>query len=275
MSDALRSAAPLPVSVRTGKSWMLYLRRCEFVLALAAVVGLWQLISIGVNNKTLVPPPLLVLQAWISLWGDQLPADILASLVHLGIGYGLGITTGLVLALLAARFELVEAVIDPIVEILRPIGAIAWIPIAILVFGIGRGVPIFLIFYAATFPVFINMLAGIKHVDPRLVQAAQMLGASRRMIVTHVVMPSALPLILAGARLSLGVAWMALVAAELTGADSGLGWRIFWYQEFFAMDKVMAVILTIGILGYTLDTLLRKLQARITRWSPDGSEAGR
>jgi ABC-type nitrate/sulfonate/bicarbonate transport system permease component len=275
MSGALRSAAPLPVSVRAGGSWKRYLRRCEFVLALAVVGGLWHVVSVAVNNRTLVPPPLLVLHAWISLWGDELPTDIIASLVHLGLGYGLGITTGVVLALLAARFVFVEAIIDPIVEILRPIGAIAWIPIAILMFGIGRGVPIFLIFYAATFPVFINMLAGIKQVDPRLVQAAEMLGASRRMIVTHVVMPSALPVILAGARLSLGVAWMAMVAAELTGADSGLGWRIFWYQEFFAMDKVMAVILTIGILGYIFDTLLRGLQARITRWSPDGSEAER
>ena len=275
MSDALRSAMPLPTVKRSGRLWKHHLRHCEFVLALAVVGGLWQVVSVAANNSTLVPPPLLVFEAWISLWHEELPNDILASLVHLGIGYGLGIAIGLLLALLAARFELVEIIIDPIVEILRPISAIAWIPLAILMFGIGRGVPVFLIFYAAIFPVFINTLAGIKQVDPRLVQAAEMLGASRQLIVTHVVMPAALPLILAGARLSLGVAWMAMVAAELTGADSGLGWRIFWYQEFFAMDKVMAVILTIGILGYIFDTLLRALQARITRWSPDGSEAER
>jgi ABC-type nitrate/sulfonate/bicarbonate transport system permease component len=275
MSGVARSTAPRAVAMRAGRSWTHYLRRCEFVLALAVVGGLWHAVSIAVNNRTLVPSPLLVLNAWIALWGDELPSDIIASLIHLAIGYGLGIATGLALALLAARYVLLEIIIDPIVEILRPIGAIAWIPIAILMFGIGRGVPVFLIFYAAIFPVFINTLAGIKQVDPRLVQAAEMLGASRRMIVTHVVMPAALPLILAGARLSLGVAWMAMVAAELTGADSGLGWRIFWYQEFFAMDKVMAVILTIGILGYIFDTLLRALQARITRWSPDGSEAQR
>jgi ABC-type nitrate/sulfonate/bicarbonate transport system permease component len=275
MSGALRSTVPLPVVLRTGGSWKYYLRHCEFVLALAVVGGLWQVVSVVVNNSTLVPPPLLVFEAWISLWHEELPNDILASLVHLGIGYGLGIIVGLVLALLAARFLVFEIIIDPIVEILRPISAIAWIPLAILMFGIGRGVPVFLIFYAAIFPVFINTLAGIKQVDPRLVQAAEMLGASRRLIVTHVVMPAALPLILAGARLSLGVAWMAMVAAELTGADSGLGWRIFWYQEFFAMDKVMAVILTIGILGYIFDTLLRWLQARITRWSPDGTEVER
>jgi ABC-type nitrate/sulfonate/bicarbonate transport system permease component len=276
MSGSLRAAALLrPATGRASGSWTRHLRHCEFVVALAAVGGLWHAVSVAVHNATLVPPPLVVLHAWIGLWGDELPSDIVASLVHLGAGYGLGIATGLALALLAARFALVEAIVDPIVEILRPIGAIAWIPIAILMFGIGRGVPVFLIFYAAIFPVFINTLAGIKQVDHRLVQAAEMLGASRRMIVTHVVMPAALPLILAGARLSLGVAWMAMVAAELTGADSGLGWRIFWYQEFFAIDKVMAVILTIGALGYIFDTLLRLLQARITRWSPDGAEAER
>ena len=275
MNGAQHSAAPLPVAARAGGSWTRHLRRFEFVLALAVVVAAWQMVSVTVNNKTMVPPPLLVLEAWIGLWGEELPSDIAASLVHLGLGFGLGIAAGLLLALLAARFALVEVIVDPVVEILRPISAIAWIPIAILMFGIGRGVPIFLIFYAAIFPVFINTLSGIKQVDPRLVQAAQMLGASRRMIVTHVVMPAALPIILAGARLSLGVSWMAMVAAELTGADSGLGWRIFWYQEFFAMDKVMAVILTIGVLGYIFDSLLRFVQAHITRWSPDGAEADR
>jgi NitT/TauT family transport system permease protein len=136
-------------------------------------------------------------------------------------------------------------------------------------FGIGRGVPIFLIFYASIFPIFVNTLAGIRQVDPNLLNAARTLGAPPRMIVTHVVLPAALPLVLAGARLSLGVAWAAMVAAELTGADAGLGWRIFWYQEFFAMDKVMAVILTIGVLGYALDLALRRLQAAMTRWSAD------
>lgn len=274
MSDSLRTTVlPRRVAAGAGAYWRRYLRRCEFVVALATLAGLWHAVSVAVNNRTLVPPPLVVLDAWFHLWGDELPGDIVASLVHLGIGYGAGVATGLLLALVAARFRVVEAVIDPFIEVLRPIGAIAWIPIAILMFGIGRGVPVFLIFYAAIFPVFINTLAGIKKVDSKLLQAAEMLGASRRMIVTHVVMPASLPLVLAGARLSLGVAWMAMVAAELTGADSGLGWRIFWYQEFFAMDKVMAVILTVGLLGYVFDTLLRWMQARITRWSADGSEA--
>jgi ABC-type nitrate/sulfonate/bicarbonate transport system permease component len=170
--------------------------------------------------------------------------------------------------MLCARFGVVDAIVDPMVELLRPIGAIAWIPLAILMFGVGAGVPVFLILYAALFPIFVNTLAGIRQVDPGLVRAARSLGASPRMVVTHVVLPGAMPLVVAGARLSLGFAWFAMVAAELTGSDSGLGWRLFWYQEFFAMDRVLAVILTIGMLGYAMDLALRALQRRLVAWQP-------
>lgn len=241
----------------------------EFAVALAVLVLVWQLVALRVANPTLVPSPAAVMAALADLLRTDLPTDIGASLVHLGAGYGAGALLGLVLAILCARSPLFEAIADPTMELLRPIGAIAWIPIAILLFGIGRGVPVFLIFYASMFPIFVNTLAGIRQVDRNLVNAARSLGASPRMVVTHIVLPAALPLVLAGARLSLGVAWAAMVAAELTGADAGLGWRIFWYQEFFAMDKVMAVILAIGVLGYLLDLALRRLQAALTRWTPE------
>jgi ABC-type nitrate/sulfonate/bicarbonate transport system permease component len=271
VSDGTQSAAAPGFGVALGATGRWLLRSLEIPIALAVVVGVWQAASTVVGNSTLLPSPARVLHAWGELLRGDLRDDVLASLAHLGIGYVLGAGTGLLLAIVTARFAVVEAIVDPLVEILRPISAIAWIPLAILMFGISSSVPVFLIFYASLFPIFVNTLAGVKQVDPRLVHAAEMLGASPRMIVTHVVMPSALPFVLAGARLSLGVAWMAMVAAELTGSDAGLGWRLFWYQEFFAMDKVMAVILTIGVLGYLFDTLLRRLQARITRWSPDSA----
>jgi NitT/TauT family transport system permease protein len=244
-------------------------RLAEFALALGILVILWHFLSVRVANATLLPSPLAVALAWVELLRTDLPADIAASLVHLGVGYGAGAALGLALAILCARSAVADAIVDPAMELLRPIGAIAWIPIAIVFFGIGRGVPMFLIFYASAFPIFVNTLAGVREVDRNLIAAARMLGASPRLVVTHVVLPAAMPLVLAGARLSLGVAWAAMVAAELTGADAGLGWRIFWYQEFFAMDKVMAVILTIGVFGYLLDLALRRLQAALTRWSAD------
>ena len=260
--------------IRARRRGVSVLRGAEFLLALAIVVALWHGASLFVGKATLLPAPSVVARAWLELAGDSLPSDTLASLVHLAAGYSLGASTGLAIAIVCARFPAVETMLDPLIELFRPIGAIAWIPLAILMFGIGTGVPIFLIFYAATFPVLINTLAGVKQVDQRLIEAARMLGASPRMVVTHVVFPATLPLVLAGARLSLGVAWASMVAAELTGSDEGLGWRIFWYQEFFAMDKVMAVILTIGVLGYALDSGLRWLQRSVTRWSPDGEATG-
>ena len=269
MSNGTQSAlVPAPGLGAAGRR---VLRALEIAVALAAVLVLWQAASAAVGNSTLLPSPARVFHAWLELVHADLREDVLASLAHLGIGYALGVATGLALAVVCTRFALVESVVDPLVELLRPISAIAWIPLAILMFGISARVPVFLIFYASLFPIFVNTVAGVKQVDPKLTHAAEMLGASPRMILTHVVMPFALPYVLAGARLSLGVAWMAMVAAELTGSDAGLGWRLFWYQEFFAMDKVMAVILTIGVLGYFFDTLLRALQARITRWSPDSA----
>jgi len=271
VSNGTQSAPAPPVSFIVGATRRRLLRTLEVPLALAVVVALWQALSVTVGNKTLVPSPVLVARAWVDLLHGDLRDDVVASLLHLGAGYALGTLAGLALAVASVRFKVVEWLVDPLVEILRPISAIAWIPLAILMFGISAKVPVFLIFYASLFPIFVNTVAGVAQVDPQLVRAARMLGASPRLILTHVVMPSALPFVLAGARLSLGVAWMAMVAAELTGSDAGLGWRLFWYQEFFAMDKVMAVILTIGVLGYLFDTLLRALQARITRWSPDSA----
>ena len=271
VNDATGTVPVAPPRVEVMRAGRRLLRWLEFPVALALVVAVWQTVSVIVGNATMVPSPLRVARAWIERAQGDLRDDILASLLHLGLGYVLGVALGLALAVASVRFAVVEAIIDPLVELLRPISAIAWIPLAILMFGVSGKVPVFLIFYAALFPIFVNTVAGMKQVDAQLVRAARMLGASPRMILTHVVMPFALPFVLAGARLSLGVAWMAMVAAELTGADAGLGWRLFWYQEFFAMDKVMAVILTIGVLGYVFDTLLRKLQARITRWSPDSA----
>ena len=129
--------------------------------------------------------------------------------------------------------------------------------------------PIFLIFYASLFPIFINTFDGIRRIDANLINAALALGASQRHVMTQVMLPAALPAILAGARLSLGVAWMSLIAGEIVGGDAGIGWRILWYQEFFQMDRVLAAILIVGVLGLAADGLLRALQRRALRWKPE------
>lgn len=256
---------------RFSRAWFRRVPGWEVAMSLAVLVLVWQVVSMHVANRVLLPPPLLVFESWWKLWQDELPQDILASLRHLGIGYSVGVVTGFVLALLAVSVRPVEIIVDPLVELLRPISGIAWIPIAILLFGISELVPIFLIFYVSLFPMFINTVAGIRAVDKRFLNAAAVLGASRRLTITHVILPAALPMILAGVRLSLGVSWMTLIAAELVGSDAGLGWRAFWYEQFFSMHKTMAIILTIGVIGYVLDTIVRTLQGSLTRWNPSAT----
>jgi ABC-type nitrate/sulfonate/bicarbonate transport system permease component len=244
------------------------MRFVEPMIGIVVVVLLWGLVARVAANATLVPSPTVVWQAFVTMLDGDLPRDILASLAHLGVGYGLGVATGLALALAAGSSRWVEAVLDPLAEFLRPISPIAWIPIAILMFGVGRLVPIYLIFYASLFPIFVSTLDGIRHVDRNLVNAALSLGASRRTVLLHVIVPAVLPSIVAGARLSLGVAWMSLVAGEIVGGDSGIGWRILWYQEFFQMDRVMAAILIVGAMGLAADALLRLAQRALRRVNP-------
>ena len=243
-------------------------RRLEPLVGIVAVVALWALVARIAANSTLVPSPAIVWQAFVAMLDGDLPRDMLASLAHLGVGYGLGALAGLGLALAAGSSRWLEAVLDPLAEFLRPISPIAWIPIAILMFGVGRLVPIFLIFYASLFPIFVSTLDGMRRVDRNIVNAAQSLGASRRTLLLHVIVPAVLPSIVAGARLSLGVAWMSLVAGEIVGGDSGIGWRILWYQEFFQMDRVMAAILIVGAMGLAADTLLRLAQRALQRVNP-------
>ncbi len=238
------------------------------------MLGLWQLVAQSMANPELLPPPGLVGAAFVDLLIDgDMPDDVVASLQHLALGYGIGAGLGLLLAALCARFAWLMGVLDPLVELSRPIGAIAWIAFAILMFGVSAAVPVFLIAYGALFPIFVTTLAGVRGVDQALLRAGAARGASKRMLVTHVVLPAALPHILSGARLSLGVAWAAMIAAELTGSDSGLGWRLFWYQEFFRMDRVAAVILMIGLLGVAADLLLRLLRRAVAGWSPEDAHA--
>ncbi|OJY32374.1 MAG: hypothetical protein BGP06_10445 [Rhizobiales bacterium 65-9] len=244
------------------------------MIGIAALIAAWQAASVIAANPTLAPPLGAIARQIAAMASTDLLNDVVASLVHLLLGYGCGAILGLVLALLAARSEWFAAILDPYVEFLRPISAIAWIPIAILLFGVGRGVPVFLIFYASLFPILVSTLDGVRSVDRGLINAGRALGASRRLVVTNIILPAALPSILSGARLSLGVAWVAMVAGELVGADAGLGWRIMWYQEFFSMDGVMATIVVIGAVGWLLDALLRALQRRLLAWSPTTGARG-
>jgi ABC-type nitrate/sulfonate/bicarbonate transport system permease component len=191
---------------------------------------------------------------------DSLERLVVAYAITASIGFPIGLLMGLS----RAGFELV----DPVVELLRPISSIAWIPLALAVLGVGFALPVFILVYVSIFPLILNTVAGVRATDPVLIRAARTMGVSRSTIVRQIVVPSALPTVLTGTRLSAGLGWMALIASELVGAPSGLGWAIQFYSSVFRTADMVAMIAVVAVLGFATDAFLRLLQRRLTPWAP-------
>lgn len=245
-----------------------------YLRTMIPVLAIWHLVARSVGNPVLLPGPLEVGQAVVALFGShELLGNALTSLRRILLGYGLALGVGMVLGILMGLSDTIHDLIDPVIELLRPISGIAWIPLALLIFGVGDQLTVFIIFYGSLFAVIVNTLAGVRGCDPQLIQAARTFGASRWVVLTQVVLPAALPTVLVGARVGMGLAWMSLVAAELVGAPTGLGFAVEWYRELLMTPKVVAVIVVIGVLGYLTDRVLRDIRRRLTPWSA-GRAAG-
>jgi ABC-type nitrate/sulfonate/bicarbonate transport system permease component len=161
-----------------------------------------------------------------------------------------------------------DAVMDPLVEAVRPVPPLAWLPFAVLWFGIGLASSSFIIFLGVFFPVLLNTVAGVKSVDPRLPEAARTLGASETTILGRVLVPGASPSIITGIRIGMGIGWMTLVAAEMTGIKSGygLGYMILTARDYARYDIVASGIAVIGLLGFGIDSCIRLAEKRLLRW---------
>jgi ABC-type nitrate/sulfonate/bicarbonate transport system permease component len=157
--------------------------------------------------------------------------------------------------------------VQPIMEILRPIPPLAWIPLSILWFGLGDEQNEFIIFLGMFFPILVNTIVGVKNIEPNLVRAARSLGAPEYKVLGRVVFKSALPQIITGVRIGLGVGWMALVAAELVGANSGLGFLINDARSMLRTDVIVVGMLTIGLIGLFIDVAIRMISRRLLPWS--------
>jgi NitT/TauT family transport system permease protein len=158
------------------------------------------------------------------------------------------------------------ALFNPLVQILRPIPPIAYIPLAILWFGLGNPPAFFLISLGSFFPVLMNTIAGVRHVDSIYLRAARNLGASEWTLFRRVMVPAAMPYILAGVRIGIGVAFIVVIVAEMIAVNSGLGYRILEAREYFWSDKVIAGMVSIGLAGLGIDLAMSKLNGWLLRW---------
>lgn len=245
------------------------------LISLITFLSLWELYCwLVVRNPLLLPPPskVFVTFAELLIVGKPpsffIPLDMLHSLFHYAIGFGTALLVGFSLGLITGWIKLANELSYPIIELIRPIPPIAWIPIAILMFKLTDAAAGFIIFIGAVFPMLLNTRHGVVSVEVRYLEAAMTLGATSSLtIIRKVVIPAALPSIMTGIRVSSGVAWMCVVAAELFGvAPYGLGYKIDLARFYLASDIIIAYMLAIGILGLVLDRIYKAIEGRILVW---------
>ncbi len=265
------SAAPAAPGPRRqgGAGGRLWERVRRFVSPLALVL-LWQAASmIGLlSPRTLAAPGAILLTAWDLLASGHLAWHILVSLARVLAGLGIGLVAGTLLALASGLSRLGEDVVDAPVQMLRTLPFLALVPLFILWFGIGEAPKIALVALGTTFPLYLNLFAGIRGAEPRLVEMGRVFGLDRRGLVRHVILPGALPSALVGLRYSLGVAWLSLVVAEQVNATAGIGFLINDAREFLRTDVILVGLVVYALLGLGADSLVRLLERRLLAWRP-------
>ncbi len=241
--------------------------------AIVLFIAIWAAVSLGNQyiwkafNPILLPTPIDVVRAGIdAIQTGELQANIIASMRRVIQGFGIAAIAGVVVGLAVGTWKPLEKLVEPMIELLRPIPPLAFLPMMVLWFGIGEMSKIAFIAYAAFFPIFTTTLEGIKYVDPVLIRAASSLGASRTDLFRYVVLPAATPSIITGLRLGFGLSFFVIVAAEFIAADSGLGYMINDARTFFLVSQMLLGAVVIGLIGFIVNILLRGIESWLLRW---------
>jgi NitT/TauT family transport system permease protein len=238
------------------------------VLAFAVFLSLWHYSIIWSGTKVF-PAPLQVERGMLELFHKNvLWQDIGSSLRRVAIGFGAATLLGIPLGLTFGWYPAVNQVVNPVMQILRPISPIAWIPVAIIFFGVGDNAAMFLIFMGAFFPVVVACVNGVSNVPVVYRRAGRNFGLAPAQLLARVIFPAALPQIIVGLRLALGIAWLVVVAAEMVAVDSGLGFLVIDSRNSGKRyDLVVAAMVMIGLIGLILDLCFRRLERiKSVRW---------
>lgn len=250
----------------------------ESLLVPILVLALWEgLGQSGMLRRGIVPWPSLIIDGWY-VWafgpvglglnpysGTWLDA-VIFSFQRVAQGFALAIVVGVPIGVMIGWSRVVARVIDPTIQSLRPIPITAWLPFSIALFGIRDFGAIFLIALGAFYPIVINSTHGARDVSVNLVRAAAMMGANSRQMLFRVVFPNALPAIFTGMRIGLGIAWTAVIVAEMVAVKSGLGYVLWDAYYVGRMDIVIADMISIGVVGFLTDRLIVFIEGRVLRW---------
>ena len=244
----------------------------------AVIIAIWELAAAsGWSGSVLFPPPSAFLSYAIEsdfrvgFGGDAMPIPVaivvsaLRVLAGLAIGFAAALVTGILISASGAFSDMVM----PLVRGLAPIAPIAWIPLGIVLFGIGNPTAIFVVFMGVYFILTISTVAAVKAVDQRLIKTARSFGASRAQVWTRVIFPAVLPQVFTMLRINFFAAWMAVLAAEMVGVKNGLGMMIILGREMFNTKLILLGMCMVGATGYAVDALLVQIQRRILWWQPE------
>jgi sulfonate transport system permease protein len=241
-------------------------------LALILPIGLlilWQLVvNAEIYTRGQLPAPIDVWRAAEQLWSSgQLQEHITVSIERVARGFAFGAALAIAIGLVVGLSPLAGQLIDPTVQAFRAIPSLAWVPLFVLWMGIGEQPKIMLIAVGVFFPVYANLVSGIRQIDRKLVEAASAYGYRRLSMAWHVTLPASLPSLMTGLRLGLAQGWLFLVAAELIGASTGLGFLLIDGQNSGRADVIVLSIICLAILGKLTDVLLQKLEGYLLRWT--------
>jgi NitT/TauT family transport system permease protein len=234
----------------------------------ALLLLVWEAAArIWLAKAILIPPPSGVLRTFGALLADgTLVAHTISSILRVLTGFAISVLFALPLGLLMGWNRLAHELLDPTVQMFRPIPGTAWVPASILLFGIGDKPALFLIFMGTIWPILLGTIHGVRNINRHFIWAALTMGADRRRLFTKVVFPAALPAIFTGCRVGMGVAWTFVVVAELIAVRTGLGYMIMEARLIVRPDIVFAGMMAIGIIGLGLDWAARTLMRRFLRW---------
>jgi ABC-type nitrate/sulfonate/bicarbonate transport system permease component len=241
-------------------------RGAPLLFAFVVIVAVWQaVVWIFKPHPSILPPATMPAQELVNLFtSGELFIHTGMSLMRVFSAWFIAGVIAIPLGLAMGWSRRIEHIVDPFVELFRPISPLAWIPMAILWFGINEGGKIFVVCIATFFPTLLSTVAGVKRIDPVLVHAGQVLGCTdQASLFRKVIFPAALPAIIVGLRISFGTGWAAIIAAELVAARSGLGYLIANGMEVLRADKVLVGMAMIGLLGVAFDALFRHLGRRV------------
>ncbi len=250
-------------------------RRLLGLLMPVVLVAAWWWATRG-REFGLIPSPGEVVTALLDLafgsddsaFSGSLAGHIVASVRRVYGGFALAALVALPLGMLIGRLALARTLLDPLLQLLRPIPVTAWLPLSMIIFGLGARSAFFLVALGAFFPILVNTIFAVRSVEPRLFEAASMLGVSSTRMFPTVVLPASLPGIFTGLRLGLGFAWVVIVVGEMTGVQTGLGAMIMDARQLSRTDIVVAGMAVIGTLGFVSDWAVVALGRRLLRWNP-------